>query len=354
MKSNMKNRMGQMMKIVIGFTAIVMLAGCCGMKTPTMGVNLPEKYNTPDGMVLDSDGSIILSMPNFNDDSFPAKILRIDKEDRITEVFTPPVSPETGKACPLGIEMGPDGNIYYADNQSFGGDNSHKSRLMRVNMKDGKAVGCDVLVTGFIKSNAVSCYGDSVYVTETAVNADCYPLISGVYRFKLSEFKGEPIALKPGLGDAHLITTTQTWNKEWPVGANGLGFDKEGNMYYCNFGEAQILKVTFDEEGNVASQTVVAEGNGMKSTDGMKICPKSGKIVVADFVGNAVHVVCPKTGKVRTIAENGNTNGSKGALDKPSEVCMRDGKIYVSNIDLDGVGGNTYDAPYTVSVIKVK
>ena len=35
------------------------------LKEPTIGVDLPEKYNTPDGMTLDPQGNIILASPNF-------------------------------------------------------------------------------------------------------------------------------------------------------------------------------------------------------------------------------------------------------------------------------------------------
>ena len=61
--------------------------------------------------------------------------------------------PETGKAAPLGIDIGPDGNFYVTDNQSFY-DKNNKSRLLRVIMDNGKALRCEILVTGFVESNA--------------------------------------------------------------------------------------------------------------------------------------------------------------------------------------------------------
>ena len=48
------------------------------------------------------------------------------------------------------------------------------------------------------------------------------------------------------------------------------------------------------------------------------------RIYIADFLGNAVHKVCPETGKVTTIwANENNSDGARGLLDKPSEVCIR-------------------------------
>jgi sugar lactone lactonase YvrE len=334
--------------------SLLLLAGCAALKTPTIAVDLPEQYNTPDGMVLAPNGDIILSMPNFNDDTKPAKMLRIDKDDKISEIITLPVHPETLKAGPLGVDIGPDGHLYIADNQAFG-TSDFKSRLLRVAMHEGKATRCEVLVENFVMSNAVSCHGDSVYVTETKLNPDpnAYPLVSGVYRFELAELNpAMPIQLKKDGTDKHLICKTTTKNKAWQVGANGLGFDKAGNMYYCNFGDAQIIKVTFKADGTVDKQTVLAEGNGMLSTDGMKVHPVTGDIYVADFLGNAVHKVCPKTGKVTTLARNGLTDGAGGALDKPSEVCIRGNRCYVSNIDLN-LDGNKFDKPHTISVIEL-
>lgn len=338
--------------------AAFVLAGCAetpaepDLKQPKIAVELPEQYNTPDGMVFDpKTGDIILSCPNYNDTSHPAKMLRIDKDDKITEIITLPPHPETGKAGPLGVDIGPDGHLYVADNQTFFDREDHQSRLLRVVMEDGKAVRCEILVTGFVESNAVACHGDYVYVTETKLDPKATPLPSGVYRFKLAELKGDgPVQLLPGGKDPHLLVMFETQNPDSRVGANGMGLDAEGNLFVCNFGDAQLIKITFNADGTVASQKVFAEGQGMKSTDGLKIHPKTGDIYIADFLDNAVHKVDPKTGKVTTIARNDNTDGAGGLLDRPSEVCLRGNKCYVANIDLP-FAGNEYDKPHTVSVI---
>ena len=322
------------------------------LETPSLAIELPEQYNTPDGMALDGNGNILLCVPNFGNAAFPAQLLKIDANDQLSEVVTLPLHPETKKAGPMGVDVGSDGNIYIADNQAFS-DQSHKSRLLRVVMKDGKALKCEAVAVGFVMSNAVACHGDCVYVTETQLDPSVYPLRSGVYRFKLDELEGAPIALKPGGADAHLIASFQTQNKEWQFGANGMGFDANGNLFVCNFGDAQLLKITFDRVGKVASQEVFAQGGGMLSADGLKVDSKTGDIYIADFLGNAVHKVDGKTAKVTTIAKNGNTDGAGGALDKPSEVCLRGNRLYVSNIDLS-LADNEHDAPHTISVIELE
>jgi len=328
--------------------------------TPTIGVNLPDEHNTPDGMCLDGEGNILLACPNFNTNTegntVPAWIVKITPEDKLVKFFEMPVHPETKKACPLGIDLGSDGNLYVADCQALGGDNNYKSRLLRVVIKDGKAVKCESVVEGFVMSNAVAANGDCIYVTETALAPESEPgkHESGVYRFKISDLDGDkPIQLKKGGTDPHLVCKLVTKNEEWQVGANGLGFAADGTMYVCNFGDAQLVGVELDDNGKAKKQWVIAEGGPIKSTDGLKVCKKTGLVFIADFLGNAVHCVCPKSGKVRMLAQNDITDGAGGALDKCSEVCLRDGKMYVANIDLN-LDGNTFDKPYTVSVIEMK
>ena len=336
----------------------ILAGGCGGMKTPTIAIDLTAAgYDTPDGMVNDKDGSVIISMLNLNQKDKPAKLLRITCKDgtfSLTEIVDLPDCPETGKgAAPLGVAVADDGDLYVADNQTFVSKKTNVSRLLRVVMKDGKAVKVEPVVIGFQMSNAVSCHKGYVYVTETMIDAGSWPLTSGVFRFKIAEFQGEPIKIKTDGTDEHIIQKFMTQSNAWAIGANGMGFDKEDNMFVCNFGDAQLLKFTFDETGKVASGKVFAQGDGMLSTDGMKVCQKTGDIFIADFLANAVHRVCAKTGKVTTLAQNGQTDGKGGALDKPSEVCLFGDKILVSNIDLP-FDNNTSDELQTISVIDMK
>ena len=329
--------------------AAVLLAGCAsGLKEPSYAVDLTEKYNTPDGMTVDADGNILLSCPNFNNDKEGAKILKIDKDDKITEVVTLPVHPDTKKPSgPLGVAIGADGNLYVADNQSFT-TNDYKSRLLRVVMKDGKAEKVEVVVTGLIMANAVACRGDCVYVVESKFDTTSSPMRSGVYRFQISELKGDaPIKLLPGGNDTHVFARIITKNPDW-VGANGMAFDA-GHMYVCNFGDAKLHQFLLDRQGHIVASKVLAEDAGMKSCDGMCIDPATGDIYIADFLANAVHKVDPKTGEVATVARNGNTDGTGGLLDRPSEPCVRGTKLYVANIDLP-LAGNEFDKPHTLSV----
>ena len=337
-----------------------MLAGGCeanipmpaNFGNPKIALNLPEKYNTPDGMTVDARNNIILSVPNINDPNHPAVMLSISPTDEITEITKLPVHPDTKRAIPLGVAVGSDGNLYISDSQGFVTDD-HKSRVLRVVMKDGKAEKVEVVVTGLVMANGLAAHGDMIYVCDSKLDPKAYPIPSGVYGFKISELSGDkPYQVKPGLADPHLAIHFTTKNKDWQVGANGLGFDNAGNMVVCNFGDAQLILGKMGPDGKVVSQKVVAEGQGMKSCDGLSVDRKTGDVYIADFLGNAIHRMNLATGKVTTIARNGNTDGADGSLDRPSEPCVRDGKVYVSNIDLP-LAGNTYDKPHTLSVVKI-
>jgi len=328
------------------------------LRKTSIAINLPEEYNSPDGMVCVGD-TIYLSINNSIDPKYPGVILKFGKDCKIEKVTDLPAHPETKKALPLGIEMGSDGNLYVCDAQSFAGAMNNKSRLFRVNMKDGKATGVDVVVDGMVMANAVCCFKDAIYITDTQIDLSKHPAgpsISGVFRIPLKEInalkKGETIHLKPGVADKHLIVKFETRNPDWPIGANGMTFNSKGEMFVCNFAEASIHKVTFDEKGKVKSNVVFSRCQGMESTDGMK-ADANDDLYVADFLGNAVHKIDGKTGKVTTLARNAMCRGENGELVNPSEVCLRDGKVYVSNINLN-LNGNKHDKPYTVVVFDLK
>ncbi|NLH15540.1 MAG: hypothetical protein GX455_03065 [Phycisphaerae bacterium] len=330
----------------------MMMAGCASQSAPRIGVLLPDDYNTPDGMILSTDGSIYLNCPNYNQPEYPGKLLRIGTDNVASEIYTYPAHPVTGKSAPLGIDIGSDGNFYVTDNQSFY-DKNNQSRLLRLIVQNGKVDRCEVLVTGFVESNAVSARPDGVYVTETQMDPTAWPLPSGVYRFRYDEFTGTPIELKPRGNDPHLIVRLSTGNPDWRVGANGMGFDSKGNLYVCNFGEATIMRYTFDASGAIAGSEIFASGQGMESCDGIKFDPRNDDCYVADFAANAAHRI-DKNGKVTTIWKNANdSDGIGGLLDRPSEVCLRGNQLYISNIDLP-VKGNRYDQLHTISVIDVK
>ena len=352
----MKQKNGSFcMCLLLALAATMLLTGCAApIGNPKIAVELPAAgRNTPDGMALGKDGNMYLSTFNFGDKTVEAAIMYIDKNDKIHQFIKLPNHPGTKRACPLGIDFGTDGNLYVADAQAIVGAEGAVSRLLKVTVKNGKAVKCESVVEGFNFSNAVACRGKGVYVTETSlgIKDDAGVHHSGVYRFELSELDGaKPIKLAAEGKDKHLIARLETRNPAWTVGANGMDFDPEGNMYVCNFGEASIEKFKMNADGTKpVSRSVLVKGQGMLCTDGMDY-GADGMIYVADFLGNAVHQICPKTGMVNTLAKNPVSDGTGGRLDKPSEARLRGRKVYVANIDIP-YDNNVVDVPHTISVI---
>ncbi|TWT80312.1 NHL repeat protein [Planctomycetes bacterium CA13] len=317
---------------------------------------LPENTSTPDGMTVAKDGKIYLSMLNLQVPAQPA-VWTVDADNQLQKLIDLPKHPETDGVFPLGIAQGKDGNLYVADNQTFGANNAHQSRLLRVVMKDDKAVRVETVATGLIAANAVEAHGKRIYVTETCLINDAKPHVSGLYKFELDELSADnPVQLEPDGADPRLVAKFTTEADDWrsDIGANGLAISPQGVLYVCNFGEASILTAPLKEDGFLAEPLkVLVKGDGIGSTDGMKYVPAIKKLVVADFFSNAIHLVSPRTGRVKTVAQNPNSDGAGGKLDKPSEPCVRGTTLYASNIDLP-YDGNEPDKPDSLTVIQLK
>jgi sugar lactone lactonase YvrE len=316
-------------------------------------VRLPEGCNTPDAMALLPDGSIILSMPNFNELEEGAFLMKITPDNQVEKFLELPTHPETGKPVgPLGVCVAPSGDLFLADFQMTG---ERQSRVLKIVIKDGKPVEVKPVITGFHVSNAVICRDGCLYVSETQIDTKAKPATSGVFRFKLDELEGEPIALaEDGTKDPHFLDIVTVHNEELPLGADGLCFDNAGNLYIGNFSDGTVHRFEFDAEGKVKSNTIFAKSDFMKSSDGLFMDPQSGVIYVADSRANAVQMVYPD-GSVKTLAQNGDTDGLDGGMDQPCEVLLRGREVIVSNMDwpVPGCINQKYNEPCTLSVIRL-
>lgn len=322
---------------------------------PKLFVELTGDYNTPDGMTLLPNGDVILSVPNYNDLSPGSFMVRITPDNKVSQFMKLPNHPETGKPVgAMGVCCSPSGDLFLADYQATG---ERQSRVLRIVMKDGKPVDLKPVVVGTRVSNAVICHGGYLYLSDTQIDTSVKPAISGVLRFKLDELEGEPVrVIENEAQDPHFLGVIEVHDAELPLGADGLCFDKEDNLYVGNFADGTVHRMTFDKNGAVTSNKVFARADFMKSSDGLMYDPQAHVIYVADSRENAVQMVVLPEGTVKTLAKSGDTDGRDGGMDQPCETLLRGRELIVSNMDwpITGTINQKYDPLCTLSVIQLK
>ena len=329
------------------------------MQTPKLLCLLPEEYVcTPDGMEIDKEGNLVLACPNFADMSMPSCVVKIDKNYNVTKWFDVPLSEETGEARAMGIAFGPDGDLYMVDNQGWGGAENlmFKGRILRIRMNGDKIEKVTEVATGMEHPNGIRIWGEYMYVTQSLlskVKTESGNLLSCVYRFHLND---ENIKITNTLADEHIFETWETYNPDDQYGMDGIVFDKEGNLYVGNFGDGEVFKITFNEDGSIKENRSYAKDHkNLRSVDGLTI-DEYGNIYVADFVVNAIARIDPN-GQITRIAQSPDTDGFNGELDQPGEPCVWNGKIAVSCFDCV-VGAdkvNTgHELPATMSMLEIE
>jgi len=340
---------------------------------PHLLLNLPPGSNTPDGATLDKDGNIILSMPNFNNEVLiksgvllkpdPEKMVVIDKNNKVADwyIFTEKDKhPETGKIGPMECSFGPDGNLYIADNQNVW-NKEHKSRVLRINIKNGKPVNMDVVVEGFIFANGLIWKDSTLFVTESILenipqNKKKTALLSGVYSFKLHELKKKPLKLLPyrdALSDPHLVAKFKSSNKKG-FGADGITFDDHRNLFTSIVEDGVIYKMKLNSNDEITETKIFSRG--MTSSDGLVWYKKTNTLYVADFFGNSIYAV-NQEGKATQLHKNADTDGKDGSLDQPAALLIRGNELITTNMDVAWMAKATNtktDHPFTLSVIKLE
>ncbi|WP_461053048.1 NHL repeat-containing protein [Spirosoma arcticum] len=285
---------------------------------PRIAYNLPEQYNTPDGLALTPDNNMLLSVPNPGNPAYPPVILRLT--DKGYAVFANPApSPATGKASPFDLAYGPDGNVYYADNQ-FNNDPNFKSRLMRIRIVNGQPMTIEPVVEGFRLSNAVVWRENIVYVSDSQWDLPGVPNGSAIFKFTLNELNaGGPIQLQLLSLDPHILTTftTQVGPDGDDLGADGVDYDSQGNLFTGLFGDGTMYKMILNPNGSLASKTQFAN---VPNVDGIIINRSTDNIYVCDAKTNAIRVVSP-TGDTRVVSQNGGTHAPTGAWTNPPKFC---------------------------------
>ena len=344
---------------------------------PSLLINLPaDKCNTPDGMRLDpKNGNIILACPNFfgkTGDMFnaPPVLMKITPSNQLEPYFSNlpapgHVAPIPNRAAPMGIDFGPDGNLYIADHQ-YRYDVNYKSRLLRVNVDGaGNPTTADVVVEGLRLANAVMWSRDYLYVSDTWAYEGADNGKSAIYRFSRAELMAANTAntikvMKPTAttSDPHMFAqfTTIAGRGLNLGGADGITFDAQGNLYTGKFGDGVMTKIAIDAAGNKGAVSTFVMDPKLTCVDGIFFDSMTANIYVADSQRNAIQVVS-STGAVTTLWENDNTDGAMGLLDQPAEPLIRGNDLIIANFDsgLAMPGKNLmHDGPHTISVIKLR
>lgn len=326
------------------------------MKTSKLFALLPDYVSTPDGMAVTPDGNhLIVACPNFADPSMPGCLIKFDREGNVKKWVDVPILKETGAARPMGIAFGPDGDIYICDNQPWlhKPEMEFKGRILRLRIIDDKLIKTTVVAYGMEHPNGLKIWGDSMYVTQTFLTKVKDPSglpLSCVYKFGLED---EGIEVTNTLADKNILTTFLTRDHGQWGGADGIVFDREGNLYVGVFGDGAVSKVVFNPDGSVKENKVWAKDpDNLTTTDGMDI-DNEGNIYIADFGENAIAKVYPD-GKVERLAQSPDCDGFNGELDQPGEPCFWDGRLIVSCFDaVKSPLNSAHEMPATMAYIEL-
>ena len=320
---------------------------------------LPEYICTPDGMEIDAQGNLVLSCPNFAEDTRSGCVVKLDRDGNVKKWFDVPVLAETGVARNMGIAFDKEYNIYICDNQGWSErpELHYKGRVLRLKVDEsGQILESRVVAYGMGHPNGIRIRGNYMYVTQSylhPIQEDSGKLVSGVYRFALDE---ENVKVTNTREDKNLFATFVTENPNCQYGADGIAFGPDGCLYVGNFGDASINRISFREDGSVLQNKVIAQDfSQLESTDGM-VFDQAGNLYIADFNANAIAVMTPD-GKLRRIAQSPDNDGLNGELDQPGEPIVWDGRLIVSCFDLvtgPGKVNTGHSMPATLAQLKLE
>jgi sugar lactone lactonase YvrE len=158
-----------------------------------------------------------------------------------------------------------------------------------------------------------------------------------------------------GGGSAQVVAEIATFSRTLPDGktqqaivANGITFDAKGVLHVADTARGAIWKIAVGGDGKAGKPQILAENPLLEGADGLAF-DKTGKLWVVANERNALLAVTPD-GKVEEVAKN----DGKGPLEFPSAIVFVGDTAYISNFDnprrdnmdangktaLDGIGAS--------------
>jgi sugar lactone lactonase YvrE len=138
----------------------------------------------------------------------------------------------------------------------------------------------------------------------------------------------------PAGGKAEVVLQIDPHNRTLPDGksqqpivANGVAFDAKGLLYITDTARGAIWKATLGPDGRAGKPVLLAQSSLLAGADGLDF-DASGRIWVTANERNTI-VMVSSDGKVQEITKN----GSQGPLEFPSAIVFVGNKAYVSNND---------------------
>lgn len=315
--------------------------------TAKLFASLPDCCPTPDAFDIAPDGSLTLSCPNYANKTKPGVLLRISKNGKVTKLVKVPTLIGSNIAKPMGITYDNNGFLYVCDNQT------NKGRLLRMRIKKNKLISTDVIAYGFNSINGIRHHNGFVYVTQTQLpKLKKDKVVGGVYRFKTTD---RNIKVNNDEMDKNLLYTSVTQNPERQVGLDGLVFNKKGELFVGNLGDATIYKLTLDAEGKLINEDIYAKLPINSAPDGINIDAK-GNLYVAGFAQNQIFKIDTQQ-NVELLANYPDNDGAEGGLDQPADLIVYNGKLIISNFDLmvvKGMVNSKHNKPYTISFLELE
>lgn len=310
-------------------------------------ISLPDYCPVPDNMAVAPNGTLTLTCPNFKGGK-EGVIVSITADKEVTKLAQLSGREEGLIGKPMGLDYAPDGSLFVCNNQGKG-----QGQVLRLTFKDGLVDSTQVVATG-ISPNGLKYSNGYVYVTQPRMRklSNKKAVVGGVYRLKASD---RNVHVSGDKNDPYLIFTAETTNPQRKAGLDGLTFDKDGNLYVAEFGDATIYKLSIDKKGSVSNDEIYAQLALNTGIDGMLMDENNNLYVVGFSLNQLVRLDANKN--IKILAEYPDNDGSNGELDQPVDLCFFDGKLLISNFDsmtAPGMVNTSHSKPFTISYIDLK